>query len=107
MHQANIKIVEIDETLMLKLGMMLKMGIFGKYLFNRRQTSNKTHETEIYNIINDLKKNGIVVMFVSSELPEVLGMSDRVIVMCNGKITGELVTKDTNQEEILQYATQY
>jgi ribose transport system ATP-binding protein len=62
---------------------------------------------EIYNIINDLKKNGIGVMFVSSELPEVLGMSDRIIVMCNGKITKELITKDTNQEEILHYATQY
>jgi ribose transport system ATP-binding protein len=62
---------------------------------------------EIYNIINDLKKNGVGVMFVSSELPEVLGMSDRVLVMCNGKITAELVTKDTTQEEILHYATQY
>jgi ribose transport system ATP-binding protein len=62
---------------------------------------------EIYNIINELKKNGIGVMFVSSELPEVLGMSDRIIVMCNGKITAELVTKDTSQEEILHYATQY
>ncbi|MCL1814728.1 MAG: sugar ABC transporter ATP-binding protein [Treponema sp.] len=62
---------------------------------------------EIYNIINDLKKQGIGVMFVSSELPEVLGMSDRVIVMCNGRITADLVTKETNQEEILKYATQY
>ncbi|MDR0447787.1 MAG: sugar ABC transporter ATP-binding protein [Treponema sp.] len=62
---------------------------------------------EIYNIINDLKKNGIGVMFISSELPEVLGMSDRIIVMCNGRITKELITKDTNQEEILHYATQY
>jgi ribose transport system ATP-binding protein len=62
---------------------------------------------EIYNIINDLKRKGIGVMFVSSELPEVLGMSDRVIVMCNGKITAELVTRETNQEEILRYATQY
>ncbi|MDR2052504.1 MAG: sugar ABC transporter ATP-binding protein [Treponema sp.] len=62
---------------------------------------------EIYNIINDLKRNGIGVMFVSSELPEVLGMSDRIMVMCNGRITAELVTKDTNQEEILKYATQY
>jgi len=62
---------------------------------------------EIYHIINDLKRNGIGVMFVSSELPEVLGMSDRIIVMCNGKITRELVTKDTSQEEILFYATQY
>ena len=62
---------------------------------------------EIYNIINDLKRRGIGVMFVSSELPEVLGMSDRVIVMCNGRITADLVTKETNQEEILRYATQY
>ena len=62
---------------------------------------------EIYNIINDLKRNGIGVMFVSSELPEVLGMSDRIIVMCNGRITKELITKDTNQNEILHYATQY
>ncbi|MDR3335132.1 MAG: sugar ABC transporter ATP-binding protein [Treponema sp.] len=62
---------------------------------------------EIYNIMNELKKNGIGVMFVSSELPEVLGMSDRILVMCNGRITGELITRNTNQEEILHYATQY
>jgi ribose transport system ATP-binding protein len=62
---------------------------------------------EIYNIINDLKRKGIGVMFVSSEMPEVLGMSDRIIVMCNGRITAELVTRETNQEEILKYATQY
>jgi ribose transport system ATP-binding protein len=62
---------------------------------------------EIYHIMNDLKRNGIGVMFVSSELPEILGMSDRVIVMCNGRITAELKTLDTNQEEILYYATQY
>ena len=62
---------------------------------------------EIYNIINDLKKQGIGVMFVSSELPEVLGISDRVIVMCSGRITADLVTRETSQEEILQYATQY
>jgi ribose transport system ATP-binding protein len=62
---------------------------------------------EIYNIINDLKKNGIGVLFVSSELPEVLGMADRVIVMCDGRITADLRAKDTNQEEILKYATRY
>jgi ribose transport system ATP-binding protein len=62
---------------------------------------------EIYAIINELKKQGIGVLFVSSELPEVLGMSDRVIVMCNGRITANLETKNTSQEEILTYATQY
>jgi ribose transport system ATP-binding protein len=40
-------------------------------------------------------------------LPEVLGISDRIVVMCNGRVTAELVTKETNQEEILHYATQY
>jgi ribose transport system ATP-binding protein len=62
---------------------------------------------EIYNLINNLKKNGIGVMFVSSELPEVLGMADRVIVMCNGRVTANLIAKATSQEEILKYATQY
>lgn len=62
---------------------------------------------EIYTIINNLKKQGIGVMFVSSELPEVLGMSDRILVMCNGRITANLETKNTNQEEILKYATRY
>ncbi|MDR0719017.1 MAG: sugar ABC transporter ATP-binding protein [Treponema sp.] len=62
---------------------------------------------EIYNIINDLKRNKIGVMFVSSELPEVLGMADRIIVMCNGRITANLDARKTNQEEILRYATQY
>jgi len=62
---------------------------------------------EMYNIINDLKEKGIGVMFVSSELAEVLGMSDRVIVMCNGRKTAELITAETSQEEILKYATQY
>ncbi|GMO43773.1 MAG: sugar ABC transporter ATP-binding protein [Treponemataceae bacterium] len=62
---------------------------------------------EIYNLMNELKKNGVAVMFVSSELPEVLGMSDRIIVMCAGRVTGELITKNTRQEEIMSYATKY
>jgi ribose transport system ATP-binding protein len=62
---------------------------------------------EIYTLMNELKKNGVAVLFVSSELPEVLGMSDRIIVMCAGRITGELITKTTHQEEILSYATKY
>ncbi|MDR0377029.1 MAG: sugar ABC transporter ATP-binding protein [Spirochaetaceae bacterium] len=62
---------------------------------------------EIYTIINDLKRSGIGVMFVSSELPEVLGMADRIIVMCNGRITANLDARKTNQEEILRYATRY
>jgi len=64
-------------------------------------------KVEIYNIMNILKSNGIAVIFVSSEMPEVLGISDRIVVMCDGRVTGSLITKDTNQEEILSYATKF
>ncbi len=64
-------------------------------------------KVEIYNIMNKLKEQGIAVMFVSSELPEVLGIADRIIVMCDGRITGELMANETTQNEILKYATQF
>ncbi|PKM55328.1 MAG: D-xylose ABC transporter ATP-binding protein [Firmicutes bacterium HGW-Firmicutes-5] len=62
---------------------------------------------EIYHLMNKLKEDGIAVIYVSSELPEVLGLSDRVLVMCNGRLKADLKTLDTNQEEILHFATQY
>ncbi|QCX34115.1 sugar ABC transporter ATP-binding protein [Caloramator sp. E03] len=64
-------------------------------------------KVEIYNLMNELKKQGIGVLFVSSEMPEILGMSDRIIVMCDGKITGELDIKDATQKKILEYATKF
>ena len=64
-------------------------------------------KVEIYNLMNKLKQEGIGVVFVSSEMPEVMGIADRIIVMCDGKITGEVYAKDTSQEEILEYATRF
>lgn len=64
-------------------------------------------KVEIYNLMNALKQQGIGVLFVSSEMPEVLGISDRIIVMCDGKITGELSTEEATQDMILQYATSF
>ncbi len=64
-------------------------------------------KVEIYEIINQLKKNGVVVIIVSSELPEVMGISDRILVMCNGRITGEVDPRGTTEEEIMTYATQF
>ncbi len=64
-------------------------------------------KVEIYNLMNKLKKQGIGVMFVSSELPEVLGMSDRVIVMCAGRITGDLQRHEATQEKIMELATKF
>ena len=64
-------------------------------------------KVEIYNLMNELKKQGIAVMFVSSEMPEVMGIADRIIVMCDGRITGELDARDVEQSEILTLATRF
>ncbi|MDF2587000.1 MAG: monosaccharide transporter ATP-binding protein family [Anaerocolumna sp.] len=64
-------------------------------------------KVEIYNLMNRLKEEGIGVIFVSSELPEILGMSDKIIVMCDGRITGTLDIKEATQDKILRLATMY
>ncbi|MBN2618227.1 MAG: sugar ABC transporter ATP-binding protein [Spirochaetales bacterium] len=62
-------------------------------------------KSEIYHLMNELVNEGKSIIMISSELTEILRMSDRVVVMCEGKITGELDIKDANQEEIMKYAT--
>ena len=57
--------------------------------------------------MNQLAAEGKSIIMISSELPEVLRMSDRVIVMCEGRITGELDVKEATQERILELATQF
>ncbi len=64
-------------------------------------------KVEIYHLMNQLKKQGIAVMFVSSEMPEVMGIADRIIVMCDGRITGELMSEEATQNEILRMATSF
>lgn len=60
---------------------------------------------EIYKLMIEMAKEGVAIIMISSELPEILGMSDRIIVMHEGKITGNLLREEANQEKILQYAT--
>lgn len=62
---------------------------------------------EIYQLIIDLAKKGKVVLMVSSEMPELLGVCDRILVMSGGKLAGEVDAKDTTQEEILTLAAKY
>ncbi len=62
-------------------------------------------KVEIYNAMNDLVRQGIGVVMISSEMPEILGMSDRIIVMCEGRKTAELAREDATQEIIMKYAT--
>ncbi|SEO26234.1 xylose ABC transporter ATP-binding protein [Amphibacillus marinus] len=60
---------------------------------------------EIYKIINQLAENGVAIVIISSELPEVLGLSDRILVMSERGITASLSRAEANQEVIMKYAT--
>lgn len=60
---------------------------------------------EIYNIMNDLVERGVCIIMISSELPEVLGMSDRILIMHEGEINGEIDYKEATQEKVMYYAT--
>lgn len=61
-------------------------------------------KAEIYQIMGDLAKKGYGILLISSEMPEILGMSDRILVMCNGRLSGELNRGEATQEAILQHA---
>jgi ABC-type multidrug transport system ATPase subunit len=60
---------------------------------------------EIYTIMNRLIEQGMSIIMISSELPEVLGMSDRIYIVSGGRISGELSIEDASQEKIMQLAT--
>ena len=62
-------------------------------------------KSEIYALMDELVKQGKSIIMISSELPEVLRMSDRVVVMCEGRVTGELDISEATQENIMQLAT--
>lgn len=62
-------------------------------------------KAEIYKLLDDLVSQGKSIIMISSELPEVLRMSHRVLVMCEGRITGELSREEATQEAIMKYAT--
>jgi len=60
---------------------------------------------EIYTIMRNLVQQGMSILMISSELSEILGMSDRIYVVASGKITGELPIAEATQEKIIQLAT--
>lgn len=59
---------------------------------------------EIYSVINELAKQGIAIVMVSSELPEIINMCDNVCVIRGGKLAGKLSREELTQEEIMKYA---
>ena len=63
---------------------------------------------EIYEIMEELAKQGKAIIMISSEMPELLGMADRICVMCNGKLTGELnQQEEMTQENVMNFATMF
>jgi ribose transport system ATP-binding protein len=62
-------------------------------------------KNEIYKLMNQLVSQGKSIIMISSEMPELLRMSDRIVVMCEGRLVGELGIEDANQEKIMSYAT--
>lgn len=61
-------------------------------------------KSEIYEIMNELARNGVSIIMISSDMPEILNLSDRVVVMCEGTTTAVLDHSEATQEKILQYA---
>jgi ribose transport system ATP-binding protein len=61
-------------------------------------------KVEIYQLLNQLTAAGVAIIMISSELPEILGMSDRIIVMHQGRVGGEFTAEEATQESILNCA---
>jgi L-arabinose transport system ATP-binding protein len=61
-------------------------------------------KAEFYKLICEIAKQGVSVLLISSELPEIIGLSDRIIVMKNGKITGEFIREEASEDKLLAYA---
>jgi ribose transport system ATP-binding protein len=88
--------------------------VVGKWLFSQARIFLVDEATrgvdvgakaEIYHQLNELAESGAAILMVSSELPEILGLTDRVLVMRGGHLVKDLVTAQTSQEEIMRHAT--
>jgi ABC-type sugar transport system ATPase subunit len=62
-------------------------------------------KAEVHDLLRELARNGTAVLVISSELPEVLAVADRILVMHEGRITGELSGGEATEEKILRYAS--
>ena len=59
---------------------------------------------EIYRLIEQLCARGIAVVMISSEIPEILGIADRIVVVCEGRVTGELERSDFSSDRLMELA---
>jgi ribose transport system ATP-binding protein len=112
----DIRTPSIKQPVRLLSGGNQQKIIIGKWLFRKPKVMFFDEPTRgidvgakfaIYKIMDELAAEGIGVVLISSELPEILGMTDRVAVFHGGRITGVLETRKTDQEEIMRYASGY
>ncbi|MCJ8521201.1 ribose transport system ATP-binding protein [Pseudorhizobium tarimense] len=112
----DIRTPSIKQPVRLLSGGNQQKIIIGKWLFRKPKVMFFDEPTRgidvgakfaIYKIMDELAAEGIGVVLISSELPEILGMTDRVAVFHGGRITGVLETRNTDQEEIMRYASGY
>jgi ABC-type sugar transport system ATPase subunit len=64
-------------------------------------------KAEVHALMSHLAQEGMGILMISSELPEIIGMSDRVVVMCQGRVTGEFARPNLSQEDIMTAATRF
>ncbi|MGB3365855.1 MAG: sugar ABC transporter ATP-binding protein [Acidaminobacteraceae bacterium] len=112
--QLNIKTPSINQTVSNLSGGNQQKVALSKWLFANPDILILDEPTrgidvgakfEIYTLINQLIENGMSIIMISSELPELLAMSDRIYVVAEGLITGELDKKDASQENVMKLAT--
>jgi len=113
-HQLQVKTPSMEAKVSTLSGGNQQKVILGKWLMTQPTVLILDEPTrgidvgakfEIYNIMNELVNQGVGIVMISSELPEILGMSDRILVMHEGKFNGELLHKDATQEKIMYMAT--
>ncbi|MCX7029516.1 MAG: sugar ABC transporter ATP-binding protein [Spirochaetes bacterium] len=113
-RKLNIRTPSLDQLLLNLSGGNQQKVVIAKWLIRRCEILIFDEPTrgidvgaksEIYTLMNELIREGKSIIMISSELPEILRMSDRIVVMSEGRLTGELPIEKANQEAIMHYAT--
>jgi ribose transport system ATP-binding protein len=113
-RKLNIQTPSLDQLLLNLSGGNQQKVIIAKWLIRRcdilifdepTRGIDVGAKSEIYTLMNELTREGKSIIMISSELPEILRMSDRIVVMSEGRLTGELPIEKANQEAIMHYAT--
>ena len=100
-----VRLLTIGERQQLEILRLLSVGARVLILDEPTRGIDVGAKSEIYALMSQLAKQGLGIILISSELPEILGMSDRIIVMREGYVTGELLRDEATEEKVMLYAT--